>query len=165
MSACIIILSLQFESNSTSHAHFSYLACHLYLLERTGNDAFAGITRSSDSLRSYPITIFELIESTSLRSFYGMLALALEGMPRAPSIVSNTARDETDSDEEGSDEDEGPSHLSITLPCRRFHGSDARYNITVSCCLVHIFGIGILYYPIVTDVPACPHLFIRSSFA
>ncbi|KAL9178433.1 hypothetical protein ACHAXT_003763 [Thalassiosira profunda] len=97
------------------------------------NDAFAAVTRSSASLNQYPITIFELIESTSLGLFYGMLALALEGAPRAPSIVSDGAGGEGGDDDEEEEEEEpaGSSHLSITLPCRRFRGADARYNITI----------------------------------
>ena len=34
-----------------------------------------------------------------------------------------------------------PSHLSITLPCKSFHGTRTRYNITVSnryVCIVHV---------------------------
>ena len=33
------------------------------------------------------------------------------------------------------------SHLSITLPCKSFHGTSTRYNITVSSiyeCIVHV---------------------------
>ena len=30
------------------------------------------------------------------------------------------------------EEDSSSSHLSITLPCKSFHGTSTRYNITVS---------------------------------
>lgn len=85
------------------------------------NEAFSGITRSSSSLRKFPITMFELIDSKSLPSLYSMLALALHDI----SIVEDTA----------SSQDETSfvsSHLSITLPCKSFgDDSSSSYDITI----------------------------------
>lgn len=102
------------------------------------NESFSGATaRSSKSLCNSPLTIFELIESESLQSLYGMLAMALHRVPIVEDSMSQIGNDN-----EGQLEDEAverpaysrssdSSHLSITLPCRLFHGSSCRYNITI----------------------------------
>lgn len=121
------------------------------------NDAFAQITKPSLSLKAIPLTIFELIDSKSLPSLFGMLALSLHNVGIVgcdvedfPSVGSSSdpeedldKRDDTSSENEDTarcaDAAENlqlsrplsPSHLSITLPCRAFPKSSTRYNITV----------------------------------
>ena len=98
---------------------------------RAGNEAFSDIThKSSSSLITNPITIFELIDSKSIPSLYGMLALALHNVPIVEEeIFSLTVSKNTDTDKKS--RPYSLSHLSITLPCKSFHNAPTQYNVTV----------------------------------
>ena len=54
-------------------------------------------------------------------------------------VDSNGKRKRTAAKEEDANTSSSSSHLSITLPCKSFHGTRTRYNITVSsiyvCCI------------------------------
>jgi len=52
-------------------------------------------------------------------------------------VDSNGKRKRTAAKEEDSTTSSSSSHLSITLPCKSFHGTRTRYNITVSSRCVH----------------------------
>lgn len=105
------------------------------------NEAFYDITHSSsysnNQLPHSPLTIFELIESNSLPSLYGMLALALHNISimQEASLPVEEEGDMSDTLEEERDEQPASAaaqHLSITLPCKSFGDDDnSRYNITV----------------------------------
>jgi hypothetical protein len=103
----------------------------------TGNQAFSEHThKSSSALYTDPITMFELIDSNSLPALYSMLAMSLHNVPIVEVEIFSP-----DSFEEGGvlmddDLEKKPSlsastHLLITLPCKTFHGSFTRCNITV----------------------------------
>ncbi|ACI64373.1 predicted protein [Thalassiosira pseudonana CCMP1335] len=104
------------------------------------NKAFTNITHptfasSSDSSspasihrQQLPLTIFELLDPTSLKHMYRMLALALhEDVVVADVDTSSSPSDEKSDDGSG----KKTSHLAITLLCKKFRGSDTRYNITI----------------------------------
>lgn len=103
------------------------------------NEAFYDITHSSsysnNQLPHSPLTIFELIESNSLPSLYGMLALALHNISimQEASLPVEEEGDMSDTLREERDEQSAAAqHLSITLPCKSFGDDDnSRYNITV----------------------------------
>ena len=111
-----------------------------FLHPQTGNEAFSGITRSYESLRNFPITIFELIESKSLPSWYGMLASAIHNISIVEDSVppalflpsSSSSSSSVSTNDQDIERSLGSSHLSITLPCKMFRDSSSRYNITVS---------------------------------
>ena len=117
-----------------------YTSYHMLCIYVIANEAFYDITHSSSSsnnqLPHSPLTIFELIESNSLPSLYGMLALALHNI----SIMQEASlpvEEEGDMSSLKEERDEQPAsaaaqHLSITLPCKSFGDDDnSRYNITV----------------------------------
>lgn len=117
---------------------YTYHVCSAYII---ANEAFYDITHPSSSSRNKlhsPLTIFELIESNSLPSLYGMLALALHDISNVHEDSSSLP---TEMEEEGGmsslkeERDEQPAaaqYLSITLPCKSFGDDDnSRYNITV----------------------------------
>jgi len=112
------------------------------------NDGFTKITKPSTCLKKIPLTIFELVDSKSLASLYGMLALALHNIGIVE--VENFSLDEQEETNDDSSEVaeasslevaeaavadneklRSPSHLSITLPCKLFRNSSTRYNITI----------------------------------
>jgi hypothetical protein len=124
---------------------------------RTGNEAFSDIThKSSSSLIINPITIFDLVDSKSIPSLYGMLAMALHNVPLveeeifSPTVNKNKSHPSFEKEEvlvlttttemAGDDDLEKKSrlsslsHLSITLPCKSFHNAPTQYNITVRKC-------------------------------
>ena len=104
---------------------------HHHLPTYTGNSAFSNITRSSSNKSS--MTIFDLVESRCLSSLYGMLAVALHNL----SIVEDVLKNDDGSDwDEGEKMAKGPTHLSITLPCKLFKDSLSRYDISVSNALL-----------------------------
>ena len=115
----------------TYHMFYTYIA----------NEAFYDITHSSSSknkLPNSPLTIFELIESNSLPSLYGMLALALHNISimheDSSSLPMMEDEEDTSSLKEERDEQtaDAAQHLSITLPCKSFGDDDnSQYNITV----------------------------------
>ena len=121
---------------------------------RAGNEAFSDIThKSSSSLITNPITIFDLVDSQSISSLYGMLALALHNVPIveeeifSPTVKKNryyasleeeevavlmtTTEIAGDDDLEKKSRPSSSSHLSITLPCKSFHKANTQYNVTV----------------------------------
>lgn len=121
---------------------------------RAGNEAFSDIThKSSSSLITNPITIFDLVDSQSIPSLYGMLALALHNVPIveeeifSPTVNKNrsyasleeeevavlmtTTEMAGDDDLEKKSRPSSSSHLSITLPCKSFHKAKTQYNVTV----------------------------------
>lgn len=118
-----------------SHPAYS-VANDLQPQSNLGNDAFSNITHSLSNKSS--VTIFDLVESHCLPNLYGMLALALHNL----SIVEDVPKNDDGS--ERHDEEEkigGPTHLSITLPCKRMKDSPTRYDISVSmnCYVCGVF--------------------------
>lgn len=118
------------------------------------NEAFSDIThKSSSSLITNPITIFDLVDSQSIPSLYGMLALALHNVPIveeeifSPTVNKNrsyasleeeevavlmtTTEMAGDDDLEKKSRPSSSSHLSITLPCKSFHKAKTQYNVTI----------------------------------
>ncbi len=121
---------------------------------RAGNEAFSDIThKSSSSLITNPITIFDLVDSQSISSLYGMLALALHNVPiveeeifsptvnkkryyasleeEEVAVLMTTTEMAGDDDLEKKSRPSSSSHLSITLPCKSFHKANTQYNVTV----------------------------------
>jgi hypothetical protein len=75
------------------------------------------------------MTIFDLVESRCLSSLYGMLAVALHNLSIVEDVLMN---DDGSEWHEGEETAKGPTHLSITLPCKPFKDSFKRYDISVS---------------------------------
>ncbi len=92
--------------------------------------------------------MFELIDSKSLPALYSMLAMSLHNVPIvevevfSPIDKKNASFDSFEEEGVLLDVDlakmprpsSSSSHLSITLPCKSFHGSSTRCNITVRNC-------------------------------
>jgi len=83
------------------------------------NDSFAELTGGSGGPSRHPLTIFDLVQAEYIGSLYGMFALALHGV----AVVE-------DEEPAGDGEGLGSSHLTITLPCRKFCASCER-NVTI----------------------------------
>lgn len=97
------------------------------------NEDFSKITRPSSSLRTTPLTIFDLVDLKSLPSLYSMLALSLHNIDvgKVENLLLNE-KDESVVPVGGSKRQlSSASHLSITVPCKSFQKSSTRYNITV----------------------------------
>jgi len=73
-----------------------------------------------------------LIESKSLPSLYGMLALALHDVSIVEDSSPSTMSEESTTSDNIATTCYGSSHLSITLPCKTFRNSSTRYYVTVS---------------------------------
>mmetsp|Transcript_29172 Transcript_29172/g.60532 ORF Transcript_29172/g.60532 Transcript_29172/m.60532 type:complete len:538 (+) Transcript_29172:81-1694(+) len=104
-------------------------------------------TSTPESPTMSSLTIFDLIEPKSLPNLYGMLALALhdigiievEALPSLASTstsVDSTANKSTDdhsiySHPGTKKQKRKPSHLSITLPCKKLPQSKNPHNISI----------------------------------
>jgi hypothetical protein len=118
------------------------------LLTLVGNEAFSKYTRKSlTSFVTNSITIFDLIDSKTLPALSIMLAMSLHDVPIVevevfPPIDNKNASFsfkggevvKLDDDLENKPGSSSSSHLSITLPCKSYHDSSTRYNITVRYC-------------------------------
>jgi len=151
---------------------FIYL---IYTNTLTGNESFTKLIKQPSSSSSssqqdtntnnnnlLPLTIFEIVDSKSLPSLYSMLAMALhnvsivdvedftlvESVAAAEDEVVGDKRKRMAAKEE--DSTTSSSHLSITLPCKSFHGTRTRYNITVSsryaCICTRPFSASLCVY-------------------
>ena len=76
--------------------------------------------KPTNSLSQIPLTIFDLVEPTSLHKLYGMLALALD----EDVIVEQEAK--------AGDDTQASSHMSIIIPAKKFRHTSIIYEMTVS---------------------------------
>jgi hypothetical protein len=155
-SHCLLLLLVSFLTGSCKRCLIPHTQFYSLFPIRAGNEAFSDIThKSSSSLVTNPITIFDLVDSKSIPSLYGMLALALHNVPIveeeifSPTVNKNRSYASLEEEEEevaesmtttemaGDDDLEkksrpsSSSHLSITLPCKSFHKATTQYNVTV----------------------------------
>lgn len=105
------------------------------------------ITSTPESPTMSSLTIFDLIEPKSLPNLYGMLALALhdvgivevETLPSltptfasGDSTANNSTHDHSTNSHHGTKRQKHkPSHLSITLPCKKLPQSKDPHNVSV----------------------------------
>ena len=92
-----------------------------------GNDTFLNVVKPTNSMTQIPLTIFDLVEPTSLHKLYGMLALALD----EEVIVEQDVNPE--------DATSSSSYMSIIIPVKKFRHTNTKYEMTVSN-LLHFEG-------------------------